>query len=259
MRKQILITLTVVLLLASDGAAESTLFGPSKNDLAYQKMTVKNRDNIAILNQRIYTLKERVDGLTTVIEGLNATINDLQQRGPSSASGDLSLLEAKIERISRECVKQKDLNSPGNASGTKGRSTAQSAKMNSDTDNSLAGQSNSVLYSEGVRFFQKNKYSEAKKRFMITQGKGYKPAASNYYLGEIAYYTKKYSDAIFYFKKSAGLYDQASYIDTLLLHTAISLEKTGDKTQAKAFYQTIIEGYSEKKSAAIARKKLKNL
>jgi len=66
-------------------------------------------------------------------------------------------------------------------------------------------------------------------------------AASNYYLGEIAYYTKNYQDAYFYFKKSAGLYDKASYIDTLLLHTAISLEKTGDKAQAKIFYQTVID------------------
>ena len=44
-------------------------------------------------------------------------------------------------------------------------------------------------YSEGVRLFQKKRYDEAKKRFVLTDTRGYKPAASNYYLGEIAYYT----------------------------------------------------------------------
>jgi TolA-binding protein len=78
-------------------------------------------------------------------------------------------------------------------------------------------------------------------------------------LGEIAYYTKKYEDAIFYFKKSAGIYDKASYIDTLLLHTAVSLEKTGDKGQARAFYENIIENYAGKKTAKIAKERLKKL
>ena len=62
-----------------------------------------------------------------------------------------------------------------------------------------------------------------------------------------------------YFKKSAGLYDQASYIDTLLLHTAISLEKTGEKAQAKAFYENIVANYEGKKTATLAIQKLKKL
>ena len=78
-------------------------------------------------------------------------------------------------------------------------------------------------------------------------------------MGEIAYYTKQYSDAIFYFKKSAGLYDKASYIDTLLLHTAISLDNTGEKEQARVFYENIIENYSGKKTAEIAKDRVKKL
>jgi len=124
---------------------------------------------------------------------------------------------------------------------------------------SLNGNSTSKIYSEGVRLFIKQRYDEAEKRFTITDTKGYKPAASNYYLGEIAYYTKKYEDAIFFYKKSVSLYDQASYIDVLLLHTAISLEKTGDKAQAKTFYKNIIDNYPDKKSAKIAKEKLKKL
>jgi len=119
--------------------------------------------------------------------------------------------------------------------------------------------SNATLYREGVRHYIKHHYSDAKKCFSVTDTKGYKPAASNFYLGEIAYYTKAYEDAIFYYKKSAGIFDKASYIDTLLLHTAISLDKTGEKEQAKVFYENIIETYPEKKTAQIAKSRLKRL
>jgi regulator of replication initiation timing len=123
----------------------------------------------------------------------------------------------------------------------------------------LQNKSMATLYSEGVRHFFKKRYTQAQERFVITDKKGHKPAASNYYLGEIAYYTDQPSEAIFHFKKSAGLYGDASYMDTLLLHTAISLLKTGEIGQARAFFENIIATYPEKKTAKIAQDKLKTL
>jgi len=142
---------------------------------------------------------------------------------------------------------------------TVAKSRPVSKKRISPTDNALSAKAPSKLYSEGVRLFVKQAYDEAAKRFTLTAQKGYKPAASNYYLGEIAYYTKKYDDAIFYYKKSAGLYDKAGYMDVLLLHTAISLERTGNKKQAKLFYENVVESYPGKKAAAIAKRRLKKL
>ena len=266
---KVFIGFILILFTSLNMQAESSLFGPSKSEVAYQKLSVQNREQITELIRRINALNERVYGLTTVVEGLNTTINELrmlQSTQPASSAGDFSALGIEIERVRRECVTHKELKSlvgDTQRGGTKkssiGKSSTKSTNKKQNSETSLGGKTNSALYSEGVRLFQKDKYSDAKKRFMITQDKNYKPAASNYYLGEIAYYTKKYSDALFYFKKSAGLYDKASYIDTLLLHTAISLEKTGDKPQAKVFYQTIIEGYPEKKSAKIAKRNLNKL
>ena len=244
--------------------AQPVLYGPNKNELALQSQLDQQREAIMQLSQQIQTLHERVGGMTTVIEGLNRTIGELRASKNSQPenSGSLVVIEARIAKLEGECVKKNELQklsrpSPGADKKNTGK---KSSSKNGEKDvASLDIKSNATLYREGVRLFQKNKYDEAEKRFSLTNKKGYKPAASNYYLGEIAYYTKNYNDAIFYFKKSAELYDQASYIDTLLLHTAISLEKTGDKTQAKAFYQTIIDGYPEKKSAKIAKKKIKNL
>jgi len=229
----------------------------------------QNRDNIVRLKRRIAELEERVDGLSSLVEGLSITINELQapgrlqqtQQTSTSNTDNTALLKelgAMIDQINENYVSKEELQRILKAKG--GYAAPKKKKSTTSTESDALGKSsNAKLYSEGVRLFNKKRYNEAKKRFTITDTKGYKPAASNYYLGEIAYYTKKYDDAIFYFKKSAGLYDQASYIDTLLLHTGISLEKTGDKEQARAFYENIIETYPGKKSARIAKDRLKKL
>ncbi len=237
--------------------------GSTQGFTSAEKMIVKNKKTIASLKRKLTQQNERIDGLTSVIEGLSASIAVLKEErvSTSAESGNnnttlLKELGKMIDKINDNYVSKEELQK-----ALKGNSKPSSQKHNNKPkpQESLEGRSSSKLYSEGVRYFVKKRYDEAKKRFTLTDTKGYKPAASNYYLGEIAYYTKKYEDAIFYFKKSAGLYDQATYIDTLLLHTAVSLEKSGDKEQARAFYENIVANYNGKKSATIAKQKLKKL
>jgi TolA-binding protein len=252
--------------------AEPSVYGfgssESTSSRSSQRSVSANR-SITALKQKIAQQDERIDGLTTIIEGLSASLNELQMKRieppvivESGQSNDalLQKLAAMIDDINENYVSKEELQKAlGKKNVSKKKTGKSSVKTDKKEKDSLQGKSNAKLYSEGVRLFVKKRYSEAHKRFTVTDTKGYKPAASNYYLGEIAYYTKKYEDAIFYFKKSAGIYDQASYIDTLLLHTAVSLEKSGDKGQAKAFYENIIENYSGKKSAKIAKQRLKKL
>ena len=250
--------------------AEPSVYGFGSDENTNTSQTsVGSKSTIASLQQHIAQQDERIDGLTTILEGLSASLNELQQsRGTNTSSINdndssntalLQKLAAMIDEINANYVSKEELQQAlGNKSEIK-KTTKTPVKIDEKEGKSLEGTSNAALYSEGVRFFVKKRYDEAQKRFTITDTKGYKPAASNYYLGEIAYYTKKYEDAIFYFKKSAGIYDKASYIDTLLLHTAVSLENTGDKGQARAFYENIIENYAGKKTAKIAKERLKKL
>ncbi len=227
--------------------AEPSVYGFGSDDTTEQRRSSSPSRSIASMQQKIAEQDERIDGLTTIIEGLSASLNELQMREVQGSSVNTNLpnddllkkLAGMIDEINANYVSKEELQAslgkkqfkaPSKKKTTTKKSEVSSSQKGND---SLENKSNATLYSEGVRFFVKKRYTEAQKRFAITDTKRYKPAASNYYLGEIAYYTKKYEDAIFYFKKSAGLYDQASYIDTLLLHTAVSLEKTGDKGQAK--------------------------
>lgn len=231
-------------------------FGSSQDDEKIQR-------SLAAMKHKISQQEERIDGLTTIIEGLSASLNELRYAQKNKPLHDehqksqevlLQKLVAMIDDINANYVSKKELQSVLEQHRSKKKKSPQNEKNTLEK-----GKDNATLYSEGVRYFGKKRYNEAQLRFKMTDKRGYKPAASNYYLGEIAYYTKKYEDAIYHFKKSAGLYDQASYIDTLLLHTAVSLEKIGDKKQAKIFYENIIENYSTNKTAKIAKQRLKLL
>ena len=240
-------------------------YSEPKKSIPAKQVIIQNRKTITALKRRVGELEERLNGVTSLMEGLNATIaemkigNSLMGNTPKSTVPDntqlLKELGLMIDNITVNYVSKDDLKQA--LAGKKISSTIKDTKKEIDSD--TGSKPTSKIYSEGVRLFVKQRYDEAEKRFVVADKKGYKPAASNYYLGEIAYYTKKYEDAIFFYKKSASLYDQASYIDVLLLHTAISLEKTGDKGQAKTFYKNIVDNYPDKKSAKIAEDKLKKL
>ncbi|RLA65491.1 MAG: hypothetical protein DRQ78_05245 [Epsilonproteobacteria bacterium] len=228
--------------------AESSSYSFGNNQAV---LSAQDKRNISAMKRQIAEQEERIDGLTTIIEGLSESLNALQSKKMNDSS--MLLLENlrhKLDKIQTSYVSKDELQK---------MLTQNIPKKKKEKEKPLKKKSNAGLYSEAVRHFVKKRYAKAEERFKVTEEKGYKPAASNYYLGEIAYYTYKYKDAIFYFKKSAGLYEKASYMDVLLLHTAVSLEKTGSKTQAKAFYENIIENYAGKKSAEIAKKRLKNL
>merc|ERR1711916_2813 len=96
--------------------------------------------------------------------------------------------------------------------------------------------------------------TKAKPIFLKLVEENYRPAESNYYLGEISYYRKQYKTAIKYFKKSALLYDKAKYMPRLLLHSAISFEKTGDIENASVFYNTLLDNFPNSSEAKEVKK-----
>jgi len=245
---------------------EPAEYSQSQRTIPAKQVIIQNRKTITALERRVSELEERLDGMSSLIEGLNATIAEMKMGTgvsvpPGTAGADnttlIKELGTMIDKINETYVSKEELQQVLKGKKTVTAPKHKKTKSTSAVSDSLSGTPTAKLYSEGVRLFVKQRYADAEKRFIITDKKGYKPAASNYYLGEIAYYTKKYEDAIFYYKKSASLYDQASYMDVLLLHTAISLDKTGDKAQARSFYKNIIENYPDRKSAKIAKQKLK--
>lgn len=115
------------------------------------------------------------------------------------------------------------------------------------------------LLADAKHYFKKDYFKKAKPIFEFLVENNYRPAESSFYLGEILFYKKDYKGAIGYYKKSMMLYDKAKYIPKLLLHSAISFEKTSDKTNAVNFYGTLIDIYPKTKEAQDAKKRLTKL
>jgi TolA-binding protein len=115
------------------------------------------------------------------------------------------------------------------------------------------------LLADAKHYFKKDYFKKAKPIFEFLVESNYRPAESSFYLGEILFYKKDYKRAIGYYKKSMMLYDKAKYIPRLLLHSAISFEKTSDKTNAVNFYGTLIDIYPKTKETQDAKKRLTKL
>jgi len=98
-----------------------------------------------------------------------------------------------------------------------------------------------------------------KNGFKILLKKAYKKAPTEFYLGEIAYKKGRYKKAIEYYQESATLNDKASYMDKLLYHTAVALNKKGKNQEAKIFLKAVIDGDGDSKIKDKAKKYLNKL
>ncbi|MEA2017605.1 MAG: hypothetical protein U9N59_04080 [Campylobacterota bacterium] len=117
--------------------------------------------------------------------------------------------------------------------------------------------SNRTLLSDARKLFKKDNFTKALPIFKKLIKVKHRPAECNFYVGEINYYRGNYQDALHHFKISMKLYDKAKYLPKLLLHSAISFEKTGDDENAQNFYNTIVDVFPESTEAKEASKKIK--
>lgn len=241
--------------------AEPSVYGNTSSG-----STKKNQRAIFALQTQVAQLKQEIEGLRSIVEGLGQTLNAQKQK--EAASGvdggeDLSHLRALVEKINKNYVSRAEFSrKTTEVKNTKHKQEKRRQEKSTKhspqkADAGLASASSAALYSRGVRLAKKKKYAMAKLRFDILKKRGYKKASTNFYLGEIAYRTKNYSDAIGFYKQSAAINENANYMDTLLLHTGISLEKRGEKKQAKRFFQAIVDGYPETGSATVAKRHLR--
>ena len=280
----------LLLLLVKSATAEVSVFGAGdiksnnpyglseseKVIFANKKTTLKNAREIRALKMKIDDLSESLDGLRSVVQSLSEKVGqtgqklyEIKQRTTQEDTDELERKKAElavqknqnqkiltalkrltsmIDTINANYVSRDEL-------GTlKKKVTKRSSIKKERTD--VPVKSNSQLLKKAIKAFRAKKYDHAAEIFASLDRKNYKRATANYYLGEIAYYQKEYSDAIVYYKKSASLYDKASYMPTLLLHTALSFKKVGDVENARRFFDAIIGTYPGTAQAKMARKNL---
>ncbi|MDY0120372.1 MAG: tetratricopeptide repeat protein [Sulfurimonas sp.] len=123
----------------------------------------------------------------------------------------------------------------------------------------LESMASAEVYNKAKAFYDKKYYTDAIIYYKHLIDKNYKPAYSHYMIGNMYYKRKNFADAIAYFKKSASLYSKASYMPELILYTAISMQETGDLSNAKSFYDGVVAKYPNTSEAKEAKKRLQTL
>ncbi|MCW8894236.1 tetratricopeptide repeat protein [Sulfurimonas sp.] len=269
-------------------SSEQTLL---ENKKKLHKVVVKSNNQA----NEVESLRQRIDGLQTIIESISASSRenklklkelDKQNRDELESSSEyekrilksieetnelivvnkldiekvnLSLVEMSklIDTINSTYVTKNEFNTLVNNVNNFKDLVAKELKSNAKPKKSkLDSMSNGDVATKAKNYYDKKLYTEALEYYKHLIKKNYKPARSHYMAGEINYNRKNYAKAIAYFKESAKLYSKASYMPILLLHTAISMDKTGDKENAKTFYNAVISKYPDSSQAIEAKSKL---
>lgn len=270
LKKAILLAGVMTLALNS---AETSVFEAGNLDNANpygltdsEKAVLKNRRNVQNVESNLSVLTEQVQGLSSVVEGISARMQKIEQKlnelearvNGDTDSTTLSLTSIKeyseetrrlqeknFDKINKTISKLGALIDKG---GAKAQNVANQEVVSADK---FKGKNKADLLSQAKDMLSKDsKGAIDRLEYLISQN--YKPAMSNFYLGESYYFAKLYQSAIKYYQKSIELYDKADYIPKLLYHTAISFDKIGDTTSANKFYKALKVGYPDSKEAQAA-------
>jgi len=211
----------------------------------------KDIENLKKVSTQILSMQEEysknLQKLKTALSKMSKTLNSINKSYISDKEFK-SNMDQFITRAEFDALKK----SLGKKTSVKTTAESKNNKLSSTKDNA-------TIFEEAVDLFKKDYFTKAIPMFEHLIAANYKPATNNFYLGEIWYYRKKYDDAISHFKTSAMLYDKASYMPKLLLHSAISFEKIKDFNNAATFYNSLIDIYPNSKEAKIAVKNLSQI
>ena len=239
-------------------ALESLIEGDSqKLNKVYLNLNkqIKKADNDTKLSQLLQennakTLEQFTNDIDELKDSVNENIENINRLKKS-----FDKIVLLVNKVNKNYVTRAEFNKLLKMLDKQPKSSK--SKKKSNNSNSFdKSKSNKQLIKEVRVLFKKDYFTKALPMLDYLIEKNYKPAECNYYMGEIHYYRKKYKDALHYFKTSMMLYDKASYLPKLLLHSAISFDKTGDSENAENFYTTLIDIYPDTPEAKEASKKI---
>ncbi len=268
-------------------SSEKTLL-QNKKDL--RKVVVKSNNQA----NEVDSLRERIDGLQTIIESLSRKSQDnkinlkrLDKKNSdelsssdeyekrlskhSQSNSELIVLNTQeiekiklvitelsllLDTINAKYVTKDEFNTLVSDMNRFKELVAKELKGSAPKKSKLETMTTAEVAIKAKQFYKKKFYTDAIEYYSYLIDKNYKPARAHYMIGVMKYKRKNYSEAISYFKKSASLYSEASYMPSLMLYTGVSMDKTNDKKNAKVFYSALVKKYPKSSEAKSAQKYL---
>ena len=285
-------------LLYQAAASEPSAFGAGNLDsdepyglTTTEKKIVENRKSLQNAKRQsqensaqVQSLRDRLDGLQTILEGLNANVRENKMALGELASGQndgrlrdekIAALEASVQASETNMASLKALmqtlatqvdaiNANYVSKDEFNRLVNDINAFKSDLGKTLksggsaavadphASLSNKALAAAAKKNYGALYFSKAIPMYEEMIRRNYKPAYAHFMIGEMWHYRKDWSKALSYYKESASRYDKASYMPTLMLHSAECMQQLGDTANAKKFLQSLRAKYPGTKEASEA-------
>lgn len=211
------------------------------------KKILNLQSNSNDLNSSVQNLQNELETLKKYVQ----ESRELQKKNQDNVKVVLGEMSSLIDSINNAYVSKKQFQELLNRVKKLESVKSTTSKKVSKKESKLSG---AQLLDVAVKSFNTKSYDKSKEAFEELISRKYKPARSNYYLGEIAYAQKSYAKAIGHYKTSLSLYDKASYIPRLLYHTGISLSKLKKNSEAKKFFTALESNYPDSKEAKSLKK-----
>jgi TolA-binding protein len=259
-----------------------------------EKVILETKDELKKVTQKsnsqasqLDSLRERIDGLQSVVESISRKTHDNKMNLKKIKANDNDYFEnskeyqirlsksiqeniQKIDELQKTLLEVSNLVNDINTHYVTKEEynnlvesvndfkvlVAKEFKAKSQKTKKSSHLSSAELYNLAKKNYNHKYYTNAIKNYTELIKRKYKPAYAHYMIGDMYYKRKDYAKAISYFKKSAALYSKASYMPLLMLHSAISMDRTGDKSDAQSFYNAIIAKYPKTSAAREAKKRL---
>ncbi|MDP2851631.1 MAG: tetratricopeptide repeat protein [Sulfuricurvum sp.] len=281
------------LITLSVSASEPSVFGagdlnsPNPYGLTHEeKLILENKKELQTVIQKnnaqsakVETVTERLDGMQGILEGLGQRSNEqtlllqkLQEKLALDSNNSSNMEElnkhvaantenvAQFKTLLEELSLVVDEINSNYVTKEQFAALIKQLKVNvPDMAVSSIKMSNSALEKEANKLFSQKKYADAQKYFEQLVQKKHKVNESLFMIGETHFERKNYKEAVSNYKESASRSEKSLFMPTLLLHSGISMEKTGDSATAKAFYQATISKYSGSGAAKEAQERLSKL
>ncbi len=217
-------------------------------------LTKKLEDNFKLQN-------ENYDKIMATLGEMAKMIDDISQNYVSKEQLKLNLgknykdLKAKDIAGSKKSIGKNE----ENVTESTPQAQARSPEPNPATPDT-AKLSNDELYKNAESLYIKNKLPEAKVIFQkLIENKYSKKATVNFYMGEICYKNSEYKEALGYYQDSINFDDKSSFLPLMLYHSAVSLDKLGNKKDAKKVFETLIKTFPKNYLIPSSKKKLSEL
>ena len=247
----------------------------------------QNKRKLNSHNSDIESLRERVDGLQSVLESIavksqknRVALGDMSKSRENeglSTQERLAKLEIEIAANNENILQLKTaieelsklMDEQSNSYATQEEVSALVADVNAfkllvagelkQKSKKSVAKSSGDLATQAKKNYDNKSYSKALNDYKELVNRKYKPAYGHYMIAQCYFAKKDYGKSIAHYKESAARYKKASYMPTLMLRTAYSMSQVGETDSAKKFYNAVIAKYPGSREAEKAERYLSQL